>query len=328
MRRDYKKQDGIMIHCSEETKKRELDNIRFNLHQLEDLFNDPKLTDIFCSKEGNISYKKFGREIENSNIILSVSLRFQLLNQIAKYLELNINFFEYPVLEGTIPVPEWKNARITAIFPPWIAAPSFTIRKPSEKIYTLEDYVANGQLSQERYDIIVRNIKENKNIIVSGGTGSGKTTLVNAIIKKKCEFYPKHRYYIVQDVSELQCEGEYADMPVIRSEQATLAVLLSLRYTPNFIIFGEVRKGAVMAELLDAWNTGHPGGVTTIHANSSSATITRIRKLLLDHYSSEASLPDLNEYIDIIIYIQRDKKTGIAINEIMEMKMNSGRVGK
>jgi type IV secretion system protein VirB11 len=320
MFRDYKKQGVIMIQCGEETKKRELDNIRFNLRQLEDLFNDPRLTDIFCSKEGSISYKKFGMEIENSDIILSVSQRFQLLNQIAKYMELNINFFEYPVLEGTIPVPEWKNSRITAIFPPWIAAPSFTIRKPPEKIYTLEDYVANGQLSPERYEIIVRNIKENKNIIVSGGTGSGKTTLVNAIIKKKCEFYPKHRYYIVQDVSELQCEGEYADMPVIRSEQAILAVLLSLRYTPNFIIFGEVRKGAVMAELLDAWNTGHPGGVTTIHANSSAATITRIKKLLLDHYSSEAGLPDLNEYIDIIIYIQKDKKTGIAINEIMEMR--------
>jgi len=309
-----------MINCNEETKKRELDNIRFNLRQLEGLFNDPELTDIFCSKEGNISFKKFGRDIENSDINLPVSRRFQLLNQIAKYMELNIDFFEYPVLEGTIPVPEWKNARITAIFPPWIAEPSFTIRKPPEKIYTLEDYTANGQLSPERYAIIVNCVKENKNIIVSGGTGSGKTTLVNAIIKKKCEFYPDHRYYIVQDVSELRCEGKYADMPVIRSEQATLAVLLSLRYTPNFIIFGEVRKGAVMAELLDAWNTGHPGGVTTIHANSSAATITRIRKLLLDHYTSEASLPDLNEYIDIIIYIQKDKKTGIAINEIMEMK--------
>jgi type IV secretion system protein VirB11 len=309
-----------MIHSGEETKKRELDNIRFNLRQLEGLFNDPKLTDIFCSKDGKISYKKFGKEIENSDIMLSVSQRFQLLNQIAKYMELNINFFEYPVLEGTIPVPEWKNSRITAIFPPWIAAPSFTIRKPPEKIYSLEDYVANGQLTPECYEIIVNNIKENKNIIVSGGTGSGKTTLVNAIIKKKCEFYPHHRYYIVQDVSELRCEGEYADMPIIRSEQATLAVLLSLRYTPNFIIFGEVRKGAVMAELLDAWNTGHPGGVTTIHANSSAATITRIKKLLLDHYPNEASLSDLNEYIDIIIYIQKDKERGIAINEIMEMQ--------
>ncbi|MDR2952687.1 MAG: Flp pilus assembly complex ATPase component TadA [Treponema sp.] len=315
-----------MIHSGEETKKRELDNIRFNLRQLEYLFNDPKLTDIFCSKEGKISFKKFGKDIENSDIILPVSQRFQLLNQIAKYMELNINFFEYPVLEGTIPVPEWKNARITAIFPPWIAAPSFTIRKPPEKIYTLEDYVANGQLSQERYETIVKYIKENKNIIVAGGTGSGKTTLVNAIIKKKCEFYPRHRYYIVQDVSELQCEGEYADMPVIRSDQATLAVLLSLRYTPNCIIFGEVRKGAVMAELLDAWNTGHPGGVTTIHANSSAATLTRIKKLLLDHYPSEASLPDLNEYIDIIIYIQKDRETGITINEIMEMKKNNGLV--
>jgi type IV secretion system protein VirB11 len=109
-------------------------------------------------------------------------------------------------------------------------------------------------------------------------------------------------------------------MVIIRSEQAIRAVTLSLRYTPNCIIFGEVRKGSVMAELLDAWNTGHPGGLTTIHSNSSALTITRIKKLLLDHYPSEASLPDLREYIDLIIYIRQDKKTGVLIDDVMVMK--------
>jgi type IV secretion system protein VirB11 len=309
-----------MINSGEETKKRELDNIRFNLRKLIELFSDPKLTDIFCSQDGSISLKKFGQDIEKTSIFLTVSERFQLLNQIAKYMEHNINFFSYPVLEGTIPVPEWNNARITAIFPPWLVAPSFTIRKPPQKIYTLEDYVANGQLSGEYNEIITGYIRENKNIIVAGGTGSGKTTLVNAIIKKKCEFFPKHRFFIIQDVSELQCDAEYADMPVIRSEQSMAAVSLSLRYSPNCIIFGEVRKGSVMAELLDAWNTGHPGGVTTIHSNSAGATLVRIKKLLLDHYPGEASLPDLYEYIDLVIYIQKNESTGVIINDIMEMK--------
>jgi type IV secretion system protein VirB11 len=309
-----------IICTSEETKKRELDNIRFNLRLLMGLFNDPALTDIFCSQEGRISIKKFGSDIENTDVVLSVSERFQLLNQIAKYMEHNINFFEYPVLEGTIPVPEWKNARISAIFPPWLSEPSFTIRKPPEKIYSLEEYTANMQLSPEQYQTIIRYIRENKNIIVAGGTGSGKTTLANAIIKKKCEFFPKYRYYIVQDVSELQCDAEYADMPVIRSDQSMLAVSLSLRYTPNCIIFGEVRKGSVMAELLDAWNTGHPGGITTIHSNSSRSTLIRIKKLLLDHYQNESCLPDLREYIDLIIYVQKNKTSGIIVNDLMEMK--------
>jgi type IV secretion system protein VirB11 len=311
-----------MQYSNNETKERELDNIRFNLHTLIPFLNDPKLTDIFCSTEGKISVKRFGQPICDTGVILTTSDRLQLLNQIAKYMEQNIDFFAYPVLEATIPVPEWKNARITGIFPPWVAGPSFTIRKPPEKIYLLENYVQNGQLSEEYYEIIVEYIKAKKNIIIAGSTGSGKTTMSNALIQKKCELFPNDRYFIVQDVSELQCNTKYSEMVIIRSDQAIRAVTLSLRYTPNCIIFGEVRKGSVMAELLDAWNTGHPGGLTTIHSNSSALTITRIKKLLLDHYPSEASLPDLHEYIDLVIYIRQDKKTGVMIDDLMEMKAN------
>jgi len=309
-----------MQFSNAETKERELDNIRYNLRSLVPFLSDPMITDIFCSASGSTSVKRFGQPICDTSIVFTMGERLQLLNQIAKYMEQNIDFFSYPVLEATIPVPEWKNARITGIFPPWAPEPSFTIRKPPEKIYTLEDYVRNTQLSHEYYTTIVHYLKNKKNIIIAGSTGSGKTTLANALIRKKCEFFPNDRYFIVQDVSELQCDTKYADMIIIRSDQAITAVTLSLRYTPNCIIFGEVRKGAVMAELLDAWNTGHPGGITTIHSNSSALTITRIKKLLLDHYPSEASLPDLTEYIDLIVYIQQDKKTGVLVNELMEMK--------
>jgi type IV secretion system protein VirB11 len=309
-----------MQFSSNETKERELDNIRYNLRMLIPFLNDPTLTDIFCSTEGKVSVKRFGQVIRDTDVVLTMSERMQLLNQIAKYMEQNIDFDAYPVLEATIPVPEWKNARITGIFPPWVPGPSFTIRKPPEEIYLLENYVQNGQLSEQHYEIIVDYIKSRKNIIIAGSTGSGKTTLSNALIQKKCEFFPDDRYFIVQDVSELQCNTRYAEMIIIRSDQAIRAVTLSLRYTPNCIIFGEVRKGSVMAELLDAWNTGHPGGLTTIHSNSSELTITRIKKLLLDHYPSEASLPDLHEYIDLIIYIRQDKKTGVLIDDVMEMK--------
>ena len=311
-----------MQFSNNETKERELDNIRYNLRLLVPYLNDPALTDIFCSDEGAISIKCFGHPVCDTGIALSVGDRLQLLNQIAKYMEQNIDFFRYPVLEATIPVPEWNNARITGIFPPWVAGPSFTIRKPPGEIYSLENYVRNNQLSEEHYATIVRCIKDKKNIIIAGSTGSGKTTLSNALIQKKGELFPYDRYFIVQDVSELQCKARYAEMIIIRSDQALSAVALSLRYTPNCIIFGEVRKGHVMAELLDAWNTGHPGGLTTIHSNSAELTITRIKKLLLDHYPSEASLPDLREYIDLIIYISQDSVTGVKINDIMEMKQN------
>ncbi|MCL1931847.1 MAG: Flp pilus assembly complex ATPase component TadA [Treponema sp.] len=311
-----------MQFSNHETKERELDNIRYNLRELVPFLNDPALTDIFCSADGKISVKRFGQPICDTELVFSMGERMQVLNQIAKYMEHNIDFFRYPVLEATIPVPEWKSARITGIFPPWVPGPSFTIRKPPEKIYTLEDYVLNGQLCGDYYRIIVNYVKEKKNIIIAGSTGSGKTTLSNALIQKKCEFFPNDRYFIVQDVCELQCNARYAEMIIIRSEQAISAVTLSLRYTPNCIIFGEVRKGSVMAELLDAWNTGHPGGLTTIHSNSAELTTVRIKKLLLDHYPGESSLPDLHEYIDLIIYIRQDKAAGVLISDIKEMKLN------
>jgi type IV secretion system protein VirB11 len=311
-----------MQFSGKETKEREIDNIRFNLRNLVPFLEDAQLTDIFCSAEGAISVKRFGQPVYDTGTLFTMSDRLQLLNQIAKYMEQNIDFFRYPVLEATIPVPEWKSARITGIFPPWVSGPSFTIRKPPEKIYLLENYVENGQLCRERYEIITDYIKDKKNIIIAGGTGSGKTTLANALIQKKCEFFPHDRHFIVQDVSELQCNAKYAEMIIIRSDQAISAVTLSLRYPPNCIIVGEVRRGSVMAELLDAWNTGHPGGLTTLHSNSAALTVIRIKKLLLDHYPSEASLPDLHEYIDLIIYIRQDKNTGVVIDELMEMKKN------
>ena len=309
-----------MQFSGKETKDRELDNIRCNLRNLVTFLDDPALTDIFCSADGKISVKRFGQIICDTDLIFTMSERLQLLNQIAKYMEHNIDFFRYPVLEATIPVPEWKNARITGIFPPWVCEPSFTIRKPPDEIYLLEHYVQNRQLKQDQYDTIVDYVKNRKNIIIAGSTGSGKTTLTNALIQKKCEFFPDDRYFIVQDVSELQCNTKYSEMLIIRPDQAISAVTLSLRYTPNCIIFGEVRKGSVMAELLDAWNTGHPGGLTTLHSNSAALTCVRIKKLLLDHYPSEASLPDLTEYIDLIIYIRQDKDTGVAVEELMKMK--------
>jgi len=312
------------LKAKEEARLRELENIRNILNIFKQLLSDPTLTDIFVSQDGEISVKRFGKPIVDilkggKIMVMEASHRTLLLNQIAKFMGINIDFFVYPVLEATVPVPEWKNARITGIFPPWLYAPSFTIRKPPEKIYSLEQYVENKQLLPEHYDTICRHIKEKKNIVIAGSTGSGKTTFLNASIQKKIEIFPDYRFFMIQDVAEIQCNAKYITPIILRSDQAIRGVQLSLRYTPDCIIFGEVRKGEVMHELLDAWNTGHPGGLTTVHANSALLTLTRIKKLLLDHLGNEASLPNLNEYIDLIVFLRKNNKTGVKVEEILEM---------
>jgi type IV secretion system protein VirB11 len=296
---------------------RELQLIINSLKPIAHLFNDPLLTDVFCSTQGNISTKAFGRAVRDEPITLSVEQRNAILKQIAQHMEITIDYTNYPVLEGTIPIPDWKS-RITGIFPPFVDEPSFAIRRPPQRIYTLEEYVHNNQLSSEKYDLIISHIKSKKNIIISGSTGSGKTTFINAIIKKKAEFFPADRFYIIQDNNELQCDAKYTDMILIRREQAVRAVQLSLRYSPDSIIFGEVRDGIVMNELLDAWNTGHPGGITSIHANSSASTITRIETLLRQKYAG--SLPDIHEMVDLIVHLKRNPATGMKVTEVMQVK--------
>jgi type IV secretion system protein VirB11 len=296
---------------------RELTLITNSFKPIAYLFDDPLLTDIFCSSKGAISTKAFGRAIQDEPIILSPEQRFAILNQIAQHMNMNINLMEYPVLEGTIPIPGW-NSRITATYPPWVDNPSFAIRRPPQRIYTLEEYVQNNQLSPDKYGLITSYIKNKKNIIVSGSTGSGKTTFLNACIKKKSEYFPADRYYIIQDNNELQCEAKYIDLILIHREQAVRAVQLAMRYAPNSIIFGEVRDGIVMNELLDAWNTGHPGGLTSIHANSSSFTLIRIETLLRQKYAGE--LPDIREMIDLIIHLKQNSATGMKVTEVMETK--------
>jgi type IV secretion system protein VirB11 len=303
---------------SDEMIERELNNIRLSLKLLVPLLNDPDTTDVFVSFNGNVSVKRFGKLIEDENIFLNIDKRFQILNQIAKYFEINIDFDDYPVLEATIPLPEYENCRITGIYPPFSKSPSFTIRKPADNIYTLEQYVEKKQLAPEHYNIIINYIKDKKNIIVSGGTGTGKTTFINAVILKKSEFYPKDRFFIAQDINELQCNAQYIEWVFVRPEQAVKAVRLALRQSPDSIIFGEVRDGVVMAELLDCWNTGHPGGITSIHANTSISTITRIQTLLRQKYVGE--LPKITELIDLIVHLQKSPMTGMCINEVMEIK--------
>ena len=187
---------------------RELDNIRDSFSLLEPFLNDSEVNDIFIDPFGLVSVKRFGYDIEDVSLIVPERNRVQILNQIARWQGVVIDTNTYPVIEGTIPIPEW-NARITGIYPPWVESATIAIRKPSTRVISLEEYVKDGRLSEDRYRTIYDYVKERKNIVIAGGTGSGKTTLANAVIDLMVRFSPQDRFYIVQDNAELQCNGKY-----------------------------------------------------------------------------------------------------------------------
>jgi type IV secretion system protein VirB11 len=229
--------------------------------------------------------------------------------------DLPIDRWVNPTLESLI--PEY-NIRTTAILPPWVKSPEITFRRPASEIFTLEQYAQENRMTGDQYDTLVRHIENRSNILIGGGTGSGKTTFTNACIEKMREFTPLERFYIVEDTPEIICACENKTQVYIRKEQASRAIQTALRWCPKRIIFGELRSGVVAAELLEAWNTGHPGNITILHADSAESMIHRLQGMLRE--AIQGKLPDLSFSIHLCVHLSYKPGFGPVVDEITAVK--------
>ena len=153
---------------------------------------------------------------------------------------------------------------------------------------------------------------------MGGSTGSGKTTFTNAIIRKMVEYTPEDSFYIVEDVPELQCSAVDKTFLSVTKYCAAEAVRTSLRWTPNRIIFGEVRYGEVADELIKSWNTGHTGNVTTIHADSANSMLLRLQDILAEVI--KGVLPDLTQVIHLCVHLKKRPGSTPIVDEVMPVK--------
>ena len=305
---------------TEEIKKeRMLDNLlNDDMKEFLPYLEDDSVTDIAVVDSGEIIITQFGKGKTFTGIYVPDFIVERIIKATASLLGRPLGSYTgFPILEGRIPK---YNARITGLMQPNCIRPELQIRKPPKEIYSLENYVESGRMTQEQYDIIVKAIKDRKNIIVSGSTGSGKTTFTNAIIKKMVELTPYDNFYIVEDTPELQCKAKMKTMLQITQDDAEKAVKESLRFSPDRIIFGEVRTGIVMRELLDAWKTGHSGNVTTLHANDGASTLLRI-KGMVNRYDTELA-DHLSEVISLVVHLKKTPQ-GIRVNEIFNVNEDS-----
>ena len=207
---------------------------------------------------------------------------------------------------------------VKGILPPAVQNAEIAMRRPAAKIFTLEEYLANGQLQKDEYELICSCIKERKNILVGGSTGSGKTTFTNAILRKMTEYTPNDAFYIVEDVPELQCPAHDTTFITVNRKCAAEAVRTALRWTPNRIIFGEVRYGEVADELIKSWNTGHTGNVTTIHADTASSMMLRLQDILAEVITGV--LPDLTQVIHLCVHLKKRPGKSPIVDEVMPIK--------
>jgi type IV secretion system protein VirB11 len=196
--------------------------------------------------------------------------------------------------------------RFEANIPPITIAPSFVIRKHSTKIFSFAEYVKDGILTEHQVEIIKRAVSDKKNILVVGGTGSGKTTLVNTILQEVVK--TEDRLLIIEDTRELKCAAENISCLKAMENIADMTKCLKsvMRQRPDRIIVGEVR-GPEALPFLKSWNTGHPGGLGTIHANSCLEALYRI-EMLIEEAGVQPSRQFIASVCNFIIFIAKNKQ--------------------
>jgi type IV secretion system protein VirB11 len=221
-----------------------------------------------------------------------------------------------PILEGEFPL---DGSRFAGQLPPVVPAPTFAIRKKAVAIFTLDQYVENGIMTAAQKHVLVEAVAAHRNILVIGGTGSGKTTLVNAIINEMVITDPTERVFIIEDTGEIQCAAEnHVQYHTSLDVSMTALLKTTLRMRPDRILVGEVR-GAEALDLLDAWNTGHEGGAATLHANNANAGLARLRSLITRNPAAPAEIePLIGEVVHIVVHIARTPE-GRRIQEILEV---------
>ena len=242
-------------------------------------FQDDDVTEIYVNpQDGVVRYDTRRRGRVDSGYRLETSRLEMFLNTVAASQNATLGGATARI-EAELPQRHFRGSRLQGFVPPATAAPACVIRKPPAVVYSLDDYVSAGILTAVQRAAFAAAVVAHDNVLIAGGTNSGKTTLVNALLREITERYPHERIVVLEDTVELQCMAR--DCLALRTGPGiTLAELVrsALRTSPNRIVVGEVRGNEAL-DLLDAWATGHPGGCGTCHATTAEGALLRLDRL-------------------------------------------------
>ncbi len=283
-----------------------------------EFLRDKDINEVMVNPDGSLwtDSSTFGMVKQSS---LSRSQSFSIINDVAGIHNFVVTQHS-PRLEAELPVfKEMKGERFTAQIPPVVSAPSFTIRKKSEIIFELDDYVASGRLTKKQSELLTELVQQRKNILVCGGPGSGKTTITNALIIEAVKSDSNQRFLILEDLPELQCNAPNT-VPMLTTETVNMTSLLraAMRMRPDRILIGEVR-GAEALDMLKAWNTGCPGGICTVHANGAEEAIQRITDLAMESGLTVPPIQLVRHTIDVVVSVKRNGSKKGFVNEILSL---------
>lgn len=274
-----------------------------------DWLADPQVIEIMLNPDGRLWVDRLGEGISATDSLMTPADGERIIRLVAHHVGAEVHRGA-PRVSAELPE---GGERFEGLLPPVVAAPAFAIRKPAVAVFTLADYVAASIMAGGEADILRRAVTERLNILVAGGTGTGKTTLTNALLAEIAG--SDDRIVLIEDTRELQCAAP--NLVALRTKDgvASLSDLVrsSLRLRPDRIPIGEVR-GAEALDLLKAWGTGHPGGVGTIHAGSAIGALRRMEQLIQE---AVITVPRalLAETIDLVAVLVRDG-TGRRLSEL------------
>jgi len=301
---------------SAESQKRVATKIQAELKDLyEYLVSDNTMIEFMLNSDGHIWIDQLEHGMSKTSIVFSPDAAILLMSSIATYNGTVINK-ENPLLKASLP---WGQ-RFQGMIPPVVSAPVFTIRKHSSRRFTLDDYIPQ-RMPLEIANLLREALTKRLNIIISGSTGSGKTTLGSAMLSELSVLCPEDRVVIMEDTSELDCLNPNK-VNELATNGITMRDLLSanLRMRPDRIILGETRGGEAL-DLLKSWNTGHPGGICTLHANSAQSALSRFEQLILEAQDINISyLRSLvADAVDIIVHTERDHNIGPKVAQVVKV---------
>ncbi|WP_461346213.1 MULTISPECIES: P-type conjugative transfer ATPase TrbB [unclassified Bradyrhizobium] len=236
---------------------------------------DPSIVEVMLNPDGRLWIDRLAGGLEDSGRTMSAADGERIVRLVAHHVGAEVHGGS-PRVSAELPE---TGERFEGLLPPVVAAPAFAIRKPAVAVFTLEDYVAAGTMTAAQATALRAAVASRKNILVAGGTSTGKTTLTNALLAEIAG--TTDRVVLIEDTRELQCRAP--NLVALRTKDgvASLSDLVrsSLRLRPDRIPVGEVR-GSEALELLKAWGTGHPGGIGTIHAGTALGALRRLEQLI------------------------------------------------
>lgn len=262
--------------------------------------DDAAVIEVMLNPDGRLWVDRLGEGIAETGMTLSAADGERIVRLVAHHVGVEVHA-RCPRVSAELPT---SGERFEGLLPPVVAAPAFAIRKPAVAVFTLDDYACTGIMSAAEAAALRDGVATRANILIAGGTGSGKTTLVNALLAEVAK--TADRIVLIEDTRELQCAAP--NLVAMRTKDGVVSlsdlVRSSLRLRPDRIPIGEVR-GAEALDLLKAWGTGHPGGIGTIHAGTALGALRRMEQLIQE---AVVTVPRalLAETIDIVAVLVRD----------------------